>query len=109
MSEFPPFIAALPELDLPHPGVTGHLLQGQRHQVAFFAFHADTVVPPHRHRAQWELVVAGEVRLRMPEGERTYRAGQSFYIPEDVEHSAVVSAGYSAVAFFDQVDRYRAK
>ncbi len=89
--------------------MTGHLLQGANHQVAFLDFARDTVVPPHLHRAQWELVVAGEVRLRTSDGERTYTAGESFFIPEGVTHGAVISAGYRSVVFFDQADRYRAR
>jgi quercetin dioxygenase-like cupin family protein len=109
MSDFPEFITRLPELDLPFEGVWGHLLQSPHHQVAFIAFDRETVVPPHRHRAQWELVVTGEVRLATPEGESTYTAGQSFYLPEGVEHGATVAAGYRGVIFFDQADRYRAR
>jgi quercetin dioxygenase-like cupin family protein len=109
MDEFPEFIRALPEVDVPIDGVTGHLLQGKRHQVAFIAFDRDTVVPRHSHRAQWELVVAGEVVLEAAGEERTYSAGDSFYLPEGVEHGARVRAGYRAVVFFDQADRYAVK
>ena len=63
----------------------------------------------HSHRAQWELVIAGEVRLTKEGQERTYREGESFYIPEGVEHAGKVKAGYRAVIFFDQIDRYKAK
>ena len=109
MDRFPDFVNEMPELELPFEGVTGHLLQGEGHQVAFVEFHEDTEVPEHSHRAQWELAVAGEVRLRMGGEERVIRAGESFFIPEGVEHGATVSAGYRAVIVFDQADRYQAK
>ncbi len=109
MADFPDFVTRLPALDLPFEGVWGHLLQAERHQVAFVAFDRDTVVPPHRHRAQWELVVEGEVRLTTPDGDATYSAGQSFHLPADVEHGATVRAGYRAVVIFDQADRYRSR
>ena len=109
MNDFPEFITKLPELDIPFEGVSGHLLQGENQQVAFARFDKDTEVPMHSHRAQWELVMAGEVRLTMEGQERTYREGESFYIPEDVEHAGKVKAGYRAVIFFDQIDRYQAK
>jgi len=109
MKEFPEFITKLPELDMPFDGVSGHLLQGESQQVAFARFDKDVEVPMHSHRAQWELVIAGEVRLTMEREERTYREGESFYIPEGVEHAGKVKAGYRAVIFFDQTDRYRAK
>jgi quercetin dioxygenase-like cupin family protein len=109
MKDFPEFITNLPELDMPFDGVSGHLLQGESQQVAFARFDKDTEVAMHSHRAQWELVVAGEMRLTMEGQEKTYRQGQSFYIPEGVEHAGKVKAGYRAVIFFDQRDRYQAK
>jgi len=109
MKEFPEFITKLPELDMPFDGVSGHLLQGESQQAAFARFDKDVEVPMHSHRAQWELVIVGEVRLTMEGEERTYREGESFYIPEGVEHAGKVKAGYRAVIFFDQTDRYRAK
>lgn len=109
MDDFPEFITELPELDISLDGVSGHLLQGENQQVAFVRFEKETVVPEHSHAAQWELVVTGEVRLSVEGAERTYREGQSFYIPEGAVHGAVVGAGYRAVIFFDQADRYQAK
>jgi quercetin dioxygenase-like cupin family protein len=109
MQDFPSFIKQLPELDLPFGGASGHLLQGETQQVAFARFDEDVEVPTHSHRAQWELVIAGEVKLTMEGEERTYRQGESFYIPEGVEHAGHVRAGYRAIIFFDQNDRYRAK
>jgi quercetin dioxygenase-like cupin family protein len=109
MHDFPEFITKLPELDLPFDGASGHLLQGDNQQVAFARFDKDVEVPMHSHRAQWELVIAGEVKLTMKGEERTYREGESFYIPEGVEHAGHVRAGYRAIIIFDQADRYKAK
>jgi quercetin dioxygenase-like cupin family protein len=109
MHDFPDFITRLPELDIPFDGSSGHLLQAESQQVAFVRFEKDVQVPEHSHRAQWELVIAGEVKLRMQGEERSYRPGESFYIPEGVVHGADVRAGYRAIVFFDQADRYRAK
>jgi len=109
MDQFPEFISQLPEVDIPWEGVGGNLLQGEGIQVVFLHFQRQTVVPEHSHRAQWELVLAGEVALNL-EGEQTsYRAGQSFYIPAGMVHGAVVQAGYRAIVFFDQADRYQTK
>ena len=78
-------------------------------QVVFIEAQVDLLVPEHSHKAQWELVVAGEVDLTIGGDTTTYRRGDCFHIPEGVAHSALVHAGYRAVVFFDQVDRYRAK
>ena len=109
MEDFPPFITALPDIDVPFEGVTGHLMQGESQQVAFLRFPDDTIVPEHTHRAQWELVLAGEVILNAWGREQTFTAGDTFYLEEGEPHSAVVKAGYRAVVFFDQTDRYTTK
>lgn len=109
MNAFPDFVTRLPELAIDLPGVSGHLLQGEAQQVAFLHFTEDTVVPEHSHAAQWELVVSGEVELTVAGRPQTRRAGESFYIPAGTAHSALVKAGYCAVIFFDEVDRYRAR
>jgi len=108
-NDFPDFVRALPELDLPFTGASGHLLQGVAQQVAFIRFTADTLVPPHSHRAQWEIPIAGEVRLTRGGVERTHGVGQPFYIPAGEEHGAFVRAGYRAIIIFDQRDRYRTR
>ena len=108
MQEFPAFISTLPTVDIPFPGISAHLLQGESHQVIFMQASEDTPVPEHSHRAQWELVIAGKVDLTIGGETTAYRAGESFYIPAGVPHGALVHAGFRSVIFFDQADRYRA-
>lgn len=109
MPDFPQFIRDLPAIDVPLPGVSGHLLQGATQQVAFLRFEDDCEVPEHSHNAQWELVVAGRVDLTVEGRTQTHRAGDSFYIPAGTAHGAKVYAGYRSVVFFDQADRYGTK
>ena len=106
MDEFPPFVLDLPRIAIPLEGVTGCLIQGSHQQVAFVHFSEETVVPRHSHRAQWELAITGEVRLEVEGGTHTYGPGESFYIPEGIEHGALVGADYRAIIIFDQPDRY---
>jgi len=107
MSHFPSFLHHLPEVDLDLPGFSARLLQGDRHQAVFMRFDADVVVPEHSHAAQWEIVIAGEMELDVEGQTRTYRAGESFQLAAGQVHGARVKAGYRAVAFFDQKDRYQ--
>jgi quercetin dioxygenase-like cupin family protein len=109
VTDFPEFIRNLPAVDIPVDGVSGYLLQSETQQVAFLQFEKDAEIPEHSHNAQWELVVAGEVELRMEGKKLRQRAGDSFYIPAGVEHGATVRAGYRSIVFFDQADRYQAK
>ena len=109
MFQFPPFIDQLPEIDITLPGFTGRLLQAAAHQVALMSFDEDVVVPEHSHGEQWEFVVAGEVELTVGGTTRTYGQGDSFHIPAGAPHGALVKAGYRAVAFFDEAQRYQAR
>jgi quercetin dioxygenase-like cupin family protein len=109
VTDFPQFIRDLPSVDIPIAGVSGHLLQGQTQQVAFLQFEEEAEVPEHSHNAQWELVIAGQVNLRMRGETKTYRVGDSFYIPAGESHGATVRAGYRSIVFFDQADRYKTK
>ena len=109
VTDFPKFIRDLPAVDVPFAGVSGYLLQGENQQVAFLQFETDADVPGHSHNAQWELVIGGEVELRMGGKTSTYRAGDSFYIPAGETHGATVHAGYRSIVFFDQADRYKTK
>jgi mannose-6-phosphate isomerase-like protein (cupin superfamily) len=109
MNQFPEFIQTLPEVDLPFDGVSGWLLQGDTRQVVFLQCHQLTDVPAHSHRSQWELVIDGEVELHMEGKTQVHRAGDSFYIPEGIEHGATIQPGYKAIVFFDQTDRYQTR
>ena len=109
MFQFPDFIQRLPEVDVDLPGFSGRLLQALDHQAVLMSFDADVVVPEHEHGDQWEFVVAGEVELTVDGVTRTYRPGDSVHIPAGTPHGASVKAGYRAVAFFDEPERYRVR
>ena len=63
--KIPEFLKALPEADVPIPGVTGHLLQGETQQAVCVEFAETVEVPEHAHDEQWEFVVCGKVELRI--------------------------------------------
>jgi quercetin dioxygenase-like cupin family protein len=104
---YPEIINKLPEIDLPFDGVKGYLLQGRDNQLVFFEFNKDTAIPQHSHGAQWGIVVDGEIRLTIRGIEKTYRKGDSYFVPAGAEHSGVTSARFKAIDFFDQADRYK--
>ena len=106
---FPDFVTDLPEASVPLPGTRAWLVQSDRTQVVFIAFSQETDVPEHSHREQWEIVLSGSVLLRGNGEERAYAAGEAFFIPAGVPHSAVVHAGYRAAIVFNEPRRYHAK
>jgi len=104
---YPEIISKLPKINVPINGVKGYLLQGRDHQLVFFDFAESSTIPPHSHGAQWGIVVDGEIRLTISGAEKTYRKGDSYFIPAGTEHSGFTSAGFKAIDFFDQPNRYR--
>lgn len=106
---FPLPVTSLPEVDIPLKGVKAYLSQAQDHQIVFMEFAENTPVPEHSHGSQWEIVLEGRVEVCVDGAKRVYSKGDRFYISKGVKHSAYVFAGYAAFAFFDQVDRYKAK
>ena len=43
--DFPDFIKALPEIEIPYPGCRGYLIQGTDQQVVFVGFERTTAAP----------------------------------------------------------------
>jgi quercetin dioxygenase-like cupin family protein len=104
---YPAIISQLPKIDIAADEVKGYLLQGKDNQLVFFEFNKETIIPPHSHGAQWGIEVDGEIRLTISGVEKTYKKGDSYFIPAGAEHSGIISAGFKAIDFFDQADRYK--
>ncbi|MBP7867447.1 MAG: hypothetical protein KA419_16055 [Acidobacteria bacterium] len=51
---FPEPVTALPEADIPLPGLKAFLLQGENQQLLFMAFAEEVRLPEHAHAAQFE-------------------------------------------------------
>lgn len=72
------------------PGVTITTAWGERTMLSFVHFEqADALVPEHRHpHEQMGVGLEGEFELIIGEEARIIRAGDSYWIPGDVPHSA---------------------
>jgi quercetin dioxygenase-like cupin family protein len=109
IQRFPNFVSQLTEADVPFEGVSAHLIQSDHSQVVFLEFPQAVEVSEHSHQEQWEFVIAGCMRLYREGNEEEFRAGDNFFIPASVVHSAKVSAGYKALIIFNEPDRYVSK
>ncbi len=99
-------ITKLPRIKAPVAGVTGWLSQGPGHQLVFFDLDPSAKIPPHSHGDQWGIVVEGEMELTIGGEARTYRRGDSYFIPAGVEHHAKFFKRTFAIDFFADGDRY---
>jgi len=106
---YPDFIRGLPEIDIPLDGVRGWLLQGGDKQVVFFDIQPVGIVPPHSHCAQWGIMLDGEMALTIDGETKTYRKGDTYFIPEGVIHSAEFKSRVNVIDYFDAPDRYGTK
>lgn len=106
---FPEPIANLPEADIPLKGIQAYLSQGSSHQVIFMEFSEDAELPRHSHAGQWGIVLEGKIDLFIDGEKHTFTKGDRYYIPEGVEHSGKIYAGYADMTFFNQKDRYKTK
>ena len=109
MKVFPTPISNLPEADIPLTGITAYLSQGHNHQVLFMQFEEDVDLPSHAHSAQVGMVLEGKIDLTIGGEKQTFKKGDRYYIPEGIEHSGKIYAGYADVTFFDEPDRYTMK
>jgi quercetin dioxygenase-like cupin family protein len=106
---YPDVITSLPEADIPFKGVRGWISQGLDHQVVFFDIAPIGEVAEHSHGTQWGVVFEGEMALTIGGETRTYKKGDSYYIPEGVVHSAVFKTRTRVMDFFADRERYKPK
>ncbi len=104
--KYPDIIHSLPEIDLPLADVSGYLLQGENNQLVFFDFKEETLIPEHSHGAQWGIVVDGSIEMTIGEETKTYRKGDSYFIPSKTPHSGIAKKGFKAIDFFEDKGRY---
>ena len=105
----PEIITSLPEADIPIEGLHSYIFQGENQQVIFMSFDSDAAVPEHAHEAQWGVVLDGEIELTINGSKLTYTKGDTYFIPQNVLHSARIKAGYKDLTLFNQKDRYEEK
>lgn len=103
---YPNIIKNLPKIDIPLNGVKAFLMQSKNNQLVFFEFKEDSEIPMHSHGAQWGIVVDGKIKLTIGGIEKTYQKGDSYYIQADEEHGGKIYAGFKAIDFFEDKDRY---
>lgn len=106
---FPEIITNLPEADIPIKGLYSYLLQGQNQQIIFMSFENDVEVPEHSHEAQWGVVLDGEIELTIGGKKCTLTKGDTYFIPQNIKHSAKIKKGYRDLTLFNQKDRYKTK
>jgi quercetin dioxygenase-like cupin family protein len=105
---YPDFIERLPALDIPFPEATvkARAIRSDAGLAVFFSFAGELVLPEHAHKAQWGIVVEGEIEFTFGGETKVYRPGDSYSIGAGVPHGAVIRAGTKVIDVFEEPDRY---
>lgn len=103
---YPEIIKNLPKIDVPINGVDAYLMQSENNQLVFFNFNEDTEIPMHSHGAQWGIVVDGKIDLTIGGIEKTFVKGDNYKIKAGEIHGGKIYAGFKAIDFFEDADRY---
>jgi len=109
MNIYPDMIKNLPAANISFKGVKGWLSQADEHQIVFMEIEPIGKVSEHTHSAQWGIVVEGEMKLTIGDTTRTYRKGDSYFIPNGVVHSAEFKTKTWVIDYFDEKQRYQKK
>ena len=104
---FPEIIKNLPEADIEFKGVKGWISQSKNHQIVFLEIDHIGKVAEHSHKAQWGIVIEGEMELTIGGITNTYKKGDTYYIPDGVKHSAIFKSKTWAIDFFADFERYK--
>jgi len=105
-SFLPPEVLALPKVEVPVAGAVGYCLRNDEKQVVFFVFDEGVSFPDHSHCQQRGLVVSGELILEIEGKSNLYQAGDSYVVPENVNHRTVFSKKTVLIDMSDLPDRY---
>lgn len=90
----------LPEAELPIEGLRGRILKCGDYWVLFMEALQDVIVPEHHHGAQWGVVLCGRMDLTIANACNTYHKGEFHFIPENVDHQAVLYEGWHGLYIF---------
>jgi quercetin dioxygenase-like cupin family protein len=106
---FPDLIRSLPEADISFKGFKGWISQAEDHQVVFFEIEPIGKVAEHKHGAQWGVVFEGEMDMTIGGITKTFKKGDSYFIPSGVLHSAVFRTKTYVMDVFADRERYKPK
>lgn len=107
--DFPDIVTELPEADIPFSGIKGWIMQSKDKQIIFMDIEPIGKVNEHSHKAQFGVMLEGEMSLTIAGKTKRYKKGDTYFIPEGVLHSAVFHSQVKVMDMFDQKTRYKIK
>ena len=102
---FPEFITSLPIPDSP-VDMTAYIVPNEHCLPMFYEIERDTTIPEHAHGAQWGVVLDGSMDMTIGGETRTYRRGDTYYVPPGALHITAIKGPYRGIDVFADADRY---
>jgi quercetin dioxygenase-like cupin family protein len=107
---YPDVITRLPEADIQIKGIKARILQGEKHQLAFFEMEPSALVPEHHHDYdQWGIMIEGRMELVIDNETRICKKGDEYVIPAHAKHRARFLSKSRVMDFFSEKNRYKIK
>jgi mannose-6-phosphate isomerase-like protein (cupin superfamily) len=100
-SIFPELITSLPEAELGIPGLNIYISHSDNHEVWFLETLEEIDYPEHSHCAQWSNVISGTISVTIAGVTKKYGKGESYFLPDGVEHAVRMSANYAEILYLD--------
>ena len=108
--EYPEVITTLPKAIIQVTGIKAWVLQGERHQLAFFEMEPNTQVLEHSHDySQWGIMLKGKMQLTIDGKANLIRKGDEYVIPANAKHYATFLSKSRVIDFFSERNRYKTK
>lgn len=105
---FPEFITDLPRPDTAFD-IDAHIVPSEFAMTMFYSTDTEIDIPEHSHGPQWGVVLAGSMEMTIGGVSKTLGVGESYYVPDGVEHTTKIGAGYSGIDVFSDAHRYEVK
>ncbi len=105
----PSLLTDLPLIQSPLEGIHGYLLQGEDVQGVFFTVNAGVAFPEHSHEAQWGIVIEGEFDITINGQTKTYKKGDTYYVPEGVMHTGYYKTDVISFDVFGSKNKFEKK
>ena len=102
--DFDAVFASLPKVQFPFDRslpVRGWLVQGPEQQVVFWHAQRSYESQEHSHPyVEWGVVITGWCEIITPTWQRTFNAGEAFYLEPGLPHASVMSDDYRSMDVF---------
>ncbi len=102
---FPAFIRTLPAPNTA-PEITAHIARSEEVLTMFFETEEPVEVPEHAHGPQWGVVLRGQMEMTISGVKKTYKTGDTYFVPDGAPHIAQLHAGYAGIDVFADTDRF---